>query len=97
MDLHSIANTSTEQAALEYKLDGVRVQLHKRDHEIRVDTRPVNEAACYELQRSQQYPAGLALRFARVKRHRQDKTALQADTLHTVRQIAEMGFRGAAA
>jgi DNA ligase-1 len=57
----------------------------------------VVEVAFNELQRSKQYPAGLALRFARVKRYRQDKTALQADTLNTVRQIAETGFRGAAA
>jgi DNA ligase-1 len=32
-------------------------------------------------------PAGLALRFARVKRYRPDKTAAEADTIDTVREI----------
>jgi len=34
-----------------------------------------------------QYPAGLALRFARVKRYRPDKRAEQADTIETVRAL----------
>jgi len=37
---------------------------------------------------SRRYPGGMALRFARVKRYRDDKTAAQADTVETVRQIA---------
>ena len=36
---------------------------------------------------SPQYPAGLALRFARVKRYRPDKRAEQADTIESVRAI----------
>ena len=36
---------------------------------------------------SPQYPAGLALRFARVKRYRPDKRAEQADTVESVRAI----------
>jgi hypothetical protein len=35
------------------------------------------------------YPGGLALRFARVKRYRDDKTALDGDTIETVRAIYE--------
>jgi len=59
-----------------------------------VHVRPelVVEIAFNELQRSPRYPAGLALRFARVKRYRDDKTADQADTMTTVRQIYEQGF-----
>ncbi len=33
------------------------------------------------------YPAGLALRFARVVRHRPDKDAADADTLDAVRAL----------
>ena len=33
------------------------------------------------------YPGGLALRFARVKRYRSDKTAMDADTFSSVRAI----------
>ena len=36
---------------------------------------------------SPQYPAGPALRFARVKRYRPDKRAEQADTVESVRAI----------
>jgi len=45
------------------------------------------EVAFGDVQESPQYPAGLALRFARVKRYREDKTASQADTIETVRAI----------
>ena len=34
------------------------------------------------------YPSGMALRFARVKRYRDDKTAAEADTVQTVRGLA---------
>jgi ATP-dependent DNA ligase len=47
----------------------------------------VVEVAFNDVQESPHYPAGLALRFARVKRYRPDKTAAQADTLETVRAI----------
>jgi DNA ligase 1 len=39
------------------------------------------------VQGSTQYPGGVALRFARIKRYRTDKTAEQADTIGTVHQI----------
>lgn len=39
------------------------------------------------VQESPHYPAGLALRFARVKRYRMDKNAEDADTIETVRAI----------
>jgi DNA ligase 1 len=41
------------------------------------------------LQDSSRYPGGLALRFARIKGYRTDKTAEQADTMETVRAIHE--------
>ena len=47
----------------------------------------VVEIAFNELQESPQYPGGLALRFARVKRYREDKTAAEADTMDAVRAI----------
>jgi DNA ligase-1 len=59
-----------------------------RDHHV-VQLRPqqVVEIAFDGLQRSTRYPGGLALRFARVVRYRDDKTADQADTIETVREI----------
>jgi DNA ligase-1 len=47
----------------------------------------VVEVAFDGLQASSRYPAGLALRFARVKRYREDKRAEEADTIETVRAL----------
>jgi DNA ligase-1 len=47
----------------------------------------VVEIAFSDLQESPRYPAGLALRFARVKRYRTDKTAREADTIQAVAEI----------
>jgi DNA ligase-1 len=47
----------------------------------------VVEVAFNDVQASPQYPGGVALRFARVKRYRQDKTAAEADTIGAVRAI----------
>ena len=54
-----------------------------------VHVRPelVAEIAFSDVQESPRYPAGLALRFARVKRYREDKPAAEADTLQAVREI----------
>jgi DNA ligase-1 len=54
-----------------------------------VHVRPelVVEVAFDGVQTSPRYPGGMALRFARVKRHRPDKTAAEADTVDTVRAI----------
>ncbi|MFJ9547841.1 ATP-dependent DNA ligase [Streptomyces erythrochromogenes] len=51
---------------------------------VRVRPELVVEIAYDGLQRSTRYPAGVALRFARVVRHRPDKGAEQADTVETV-------------
>jgi DNA ligase 1 len=47
----------------------------------------VVEIAFNEVQESPRYPAGLALRFARVKRYRPDKSAAEADTIDAVKAI----------
>ena len=54
-----------------------------------VHVRPelVVEVAFNDLQTSPRYPGGVALRFARVKRYRDDKMATDADTIETVRAI----------
>jgi DNA ligase-1 len=47
----------------------------------------VVEVAVSDIQKSPRYPAGLALRLARVKRYRDDKPATQASTLREVRAL----------
>jgi DNA ligase-1 len=51
----------------------------------------VVEIAFDGLQRSTRYPGGLALRFARVVRYRDDKGPDEADTIDTVRSLAAPG------
>jgi DNA ligase-1 len=53
----------------------------------------VVEVAFNDVQASPQYPAGMALRFARVKRHRPDKGPGEADTVEELRRRFEAGFR----
>jgi DNA ligase 1 len=54
---------------------------------VRVRPELVVEIAFDGVQTSPRYPGGMALRFARVKRHRPDKSAAEADTVDTVRAI----------
>lgn len=55
---------------------------------VRLRPEQVVEIAFDGLQRSTRYPGGLALRFARVLRYRDDKSAAEADTIDTVRALA---------
>jgi DNA ligase-1 len=56
-------------------------------HVVHVRPEVVVEVAFSDVQASPQYPAGLALRFARVKRYREDKRAEEADTVDAVRAL----------
>ncbi len=47
----------------------------------------VVEIAVDGVQRSPRYPGGVALRFARVKGYRQDKSPAEADTIQTLRSL----------
>jgi DNA ligase-1 len=47
----------------------------------------VVEIAFSGIQESPRYPGGVALRFARVKRYRPEKTAAEADTIQTVLEL----------
>ncbi len=61
----------------------------REGHVVHVRHEQVVEIAFDGLQRSTRYPGGLALRFARVVRYRDDKTATEADTIGTVRAFVE--------
>jgi ATP-dependent DNA ligase I len=60
------------------------LETSRDDWTIYVRPELVVEVAFSDIQKSPRYPAGLALRFARVKRYRPDKTAGEADTIQTV-------------
>ena len=62
-------------------------ETHREGHVVYVRPELVVEIACNEVQQSPRYPAGMALRFMRVKRYRPDKEWTEADTIATVREI----------
>ncbi len=62
------------------------LEIGRDDYTVHVRPELVVEVAFNEIQTSPVYPGGLALRFARVKRYRTDKSAADADTIHTVRR-----------
>ena len=64
-------------------------ETHREGITVHVRPQLVAEIAFSDLQASPRYPGGLALRLARVKRYRDDKTAEQADTMPAVRRIFE--------
>jgi DNA ligase-1 len=61
--------------------------LGREGHVVHVRPELVVEIAFDGVQASPHYPGGMALRFARVKRHRPDKSASEADTIDAVRAI----------
>lgn len=58
-----------------------RYKVHEDDRIVHVKPRVVVEVAFNEVQKSPRYDSGMALRFARVKRIRRDKTAAEIDTV----------------
>jgi DNA ligase-1 len=63
------------------------LERYREGHTVFVRPELVVEVAFSDIQESPRYPAGLALRFARVKRYRPDKSAYEADTIHTVTDL----------
>jgi len=62
-------------------------EMGRDGHIVFVRPELVVEIAFNDIQESPQYPGRLALRFARVKRYREDKRAEQSDTYETVRNL----------
>ena len=58
-----------------------------------VQPQVVVEVLFNEIQESSQYRSGLALRFARISRHREDKTPAEADTIQALRQLYDQQFQ----
>jgi DNA ligase 1 len=63
------------------------LEVSRDGHTVYVRPELVVEVAFNDLQASPQYPGGLALRFARVKGYRPDKSASEADTMDTLRDL----------
>jgi DNA ligase-1 len=63
------------------------LETHRDGHVVFVRPEQVVEIALDGAQVSTRYPGGLALRFARVRRYREDKATADADTLDAVRAL----------
>ena len=62
-------------------------ELSRDAYTVHVRPELVVEVAFNDVQSSPHYPGGVALRFARVKRYRPDKSPLEADTIDVVRAL----------
>ena len=65
----------------------LQLEISRDEYTVYVRPELVAEVAFNDVQGSPHYPGGLALRFARIKTYRADKTAADADTIETVREI----------
>ena len=64
------------------------LETHREGRVVFVRPEQVVEVAFDGIQRSTRYPGGMALRFARVVRYRDDKAAGEADTVDVIRDLA---------
>jgi DNA ligase 1 len=69
----------------------LKLEIARDKYTVYVEPTLVVEIAFNEIQVSPRYASGLALRFARVKRYRPDKSADDADTFETVQKLAGIG------
>jgi DNA ligase 1 len=72
------------------------LELSRDAHVVYVKPELVAEIAFDSVQESPHYPGGMALRFARVKRYREDKPAPEADTIDAVRAVFARTHSGSA-
>jgi DNA ligase-1 len=67
------------------------LETSRTGHVVHVRPEQVVEIAFDGIQTSSRYPGGMALRFARVVRYRDDKSAAEADTVEAVRALHKGG------
>jgi len=66
----------------------LKLEVARDSYTVYVEPKLVAEIAFNEIQVSPRYESGLALRFARVKRYRPDKSPEESDTFQTVQHLA---------
>ncbi|WP_343908149.1 ATP-dependent DNA ligase [Nocardioides aquiterrae] len=73
----------------------LELETHRDGHVVHVRPEQVVEIAFDGVQRSTRYPGGVALRFARVLRYRDDKPVSEIDTIGTVQSFLPGAVTGA--
>lgn len=69
-----------------------QLTIRKEGQRVTVEPRIMVEVAYNEIQKSPKYRSGMALRFARITRIRDEKSPEEADTIQRVREIYERQF-----
>jgi DNA ligase-1 len=82
--------TDTEMIGLTKRLKELAIK--KEPRRVIVIPKVVVEVTYNEIQKSPKYKCGMALRFARINRIRDDKTPEEADAIQRVREIYERQF-----
>jgi len=87
--------TDAEFEDITSRLLALKVDQHR--NVVVVKPQLVAEVEYDEIQQSPTYPSGMALRFARIKRLRYDKSPEEADTIQHVRELFTLQFKRKAA
>jgi len=82
----------TDQEIIEMTRRLKELTIKEEPHRVVVVPKIVVEVAYNEVQKSPKYECGMALRFARITRIRDDKTPEEADTIQKVREIYEKQY-----
>ena len=72
-----------------------RYKVHEDKWTVHVKPAVVVEVAFNEVQKSPKYESGVALRFARVKKIRVDKTAKEINTIIDLQRMAKISLKNA--
>jgi DNA ligase-1 len=87
--------TDAEFEEITNRLLALKVDQHR--NVVVVKPQLVAEVEYDEIQQSPTYPSGMALRFARIKRLRYDKSPEETDTIQHVRELFALQFKRKAA
>jgi DNA ligase-1 len=82
----------TDQEIIDMTRRLKELTIREEPHRVVVAPKIVVEVAYNEVQKSPKYECGMALRFARITRIRDDKTPEEADTIQKVREIYEKQY-----
>jgi DNA ligase-1 len=82
----------TDQEIIEMTRQLKELTIREEPHGVVVVPKIVVEVAYNEVQKSPKYECGMALRFARITRIRDDKTPDEADSIQRVKEIYEKQY-----
>lgn len=82
----------TDKEFTEMTRNLLNLKISEDEYTVRVKPNIVVEVAYNEIQKSPQYPSGLALRFARIVRIREDKSVKDIDSIQRLRDLYQKQF-----